>query len=99
MLLLWSLLGLVARSTMAEETVIPETTRFDTGGLSRSAFPKGFVWGTATSAYQVEGMADKEGRGPSIWDVFVKIPGRCGSNGEAEFRCLPLLHFMVEDFP
>lgn len=75
LLLLWTLLGLVARSTMAEETVIPETMRFDTGGLSRSAFPKSFVWGTATSAYQVEGMADKEGRGPSIWDVFVKIPG------------------------
>ncbi|KAK3440568.1 hypothetical protein EUGRSUZ_B00859 [Eucalyptus grandis] len=84
MLLLWSLLGLVARSTMAEETVIHETTSFDTGGLSRSAFPKGFVWGTATSAYQVEGMADKEGRGPSIWDVFVKIPGIVAGNATGE---------------
>lgn len=49
------------------------------GGL-RAGFPKGFLFGTATSAYQVEGMANKEGRGPSIWDTFVKIPGKSISN-------------------
>lgn len=49
---------------------------YDTGGLSRASFPKGFVFGTAASAYQVEGMALKGGRGPSIWDSFVKIPGK-----------------------
>lgn len=48
----------------------------DTGGLSRAAFPAGFTFGTAASAYQVEGMAHKDGRGPSIWDAFVKIPGK-----------------------
>lgn len=49
--------------------------KFDTEGLNRDAFAKGFVFGIATSAYQVEGMANKEGRGQSIWDPFVKIPG------------------------
>ena len=53
----------------------PETISFEAAGGLRQGFPKGFVFGTATSAYQVEGMADKDGRGPSIWDAFVKIPG------------------------
>ncbi|KAI6683483.1 hypothetical protein NL676_029396 [Syzygium grande] len=75
MLSLSSLSSLVTRSTMAEEMVTPDTMHFDTSGLSRPAFLRGFVWGTVTSAYQVEGMANKDGRGPSIWDVFVKIPG------------------------
>lgn len=47
----------------------------DTGGLSRDAFPKGFIFGTATSAFQVEGAATSGGRGPSIWDPFVHTPG------------------------
>ena len=47
----------------------------DTGGLSRGSFPKGFVFGTATSAFQVEGAATAGGRGPSIWDPFVHTPG------------------------
>ncbi|KAK4741005.1 hypothetical protein SAY87_024593 [Trapa incisa] len=58
--------------------------QFDMGGLSRESFPKGFVFGTATSAYQVEGMADKDGRGPSIWDVFVKIPGKIAGNATGD---------------
>src|SRR5512132_1149294 len=47
-------------------------------------FPEGFVWGAATSAYQVEGAARKGGRGPSIWDTFARVPGRVagGDTGE-----------------
>lgn len=33
-------------------------------------FPSGFWWGVASAAYQVEGAAADEGRGPSVWDVF-----------------------------
>ncbi|KAG5233918.1 beta-glucosidase [Salix suchowensis] len=62
----------------------PETVRFETSGELRHSFPKGFVFGTATSAYQVEGMADKDGRGPSIWDEFVKIPGIVANNATGE---------------
>lgn len=62
----------------------PENEVPDTGGMSRESFPKGFVFGTATSAYQVEGMAHEDGRGPSIWDVFVKVPGIEAENATGE---------------
>ncbi|MGY4481099.1 beta-glucosidase/6-phospho-beta-glucosidase/beta-galactosidase [Bradyrhizobium sp. LM3.2] len=47
-------------------------------------FPAGFLWGTATSSYQVEGAVNEDGRGPSIWDKFVRIPGKIedGSTGD-----------------
>ena len=49
-----------------------------------TAFPKGFLWGSASAAYQVEGAHDQDGKGESVWDNFVKIPGKTfkGSNGE-----------------
>ena len=45
-------------------------------------FPKDFVWGTATSAYQIEGGYNADGKGPSIWDAFCTIPNRI-KNGES----------------
>jgi beta-glucosidase len=47
-------------------------------------FPAGFVWGSATSSYQVEGAVDVDGRAPSIWDTFTRQPGRIadGTNGD-----------------
>src|ERR1700746_2549309 len=39
-------------------------------------FPKGFVWGCATAAYQIEGGARDDGRGPSTWDTFSHTPGK-----------------------
>src|SRR4051794_37574089 len=43
-------------------------------------FPEKFLWGCATAAYQVEGSATADGRGPSIWDTFSRIPGKTFQN-------------------
>ncbi|MEU8349552.1 GH1 family beta-glucosidase [Streptomyces sp. NPDC048845] len=39
-------------------------------------FPPGFLWGTATAAYQIEGAVREDGRTPSIWDTFSHTPGK-----------------------
>ncbi len=57
-------------------------TRVDT--QVASVFPADFLWGAATSSYQIEGAAHEDGRGLSIWDQFAAIPGKVyqGENGD-----------------
>ncbi|SET34767.1 glycoside hydrolase family 1 protein [Thorsellia anophelis] len=52
--------------------------------VERKPFPKDFLWGSASAAYQIEGAWDKDGKGPSIWDNFVRIEGKTfkGTNGD-----------------
>ncbi len=48
------------------------------------AFPKDFIWGAASAAYQIEGATEEDGRGKSVWDTFSHIPGKtcCGNTGD-----------------
>ncbi len=55
--------------------------------MSPLPFPPGFLWGAATSAFQVEGAADEGGRGESIWDRFAATPGRIEDGRDARVAC------------
>jgi beta-glucosidase len=48
--------------------------------MNTLTFPKNFIWGVATSAYQIEGAWNEDGRGPSIWDTFSHTPGKVLNN-------------------
>ncbi|MFD7222174.1 GH1 family beta-glucosidase [Streptomyces sp. NPDC059892] len=67
----------------------PETT-------AELRFPRGFRWGTATAAYQIEGAAAEDGRTPSIWDTFSRAPGRV-RNGDTGDIAADHYHRMDED--
>ena len=46
-----------------------------------------FVWGVATSSYQIEGAANEGGRGQSIWDTFCKVPGKVANFDNGDIAC------------
>jgi beta-glucosidase len=50
-------------------------------------FPADFVWGAATAAYQIEGAAKEDGRGPSTWDVFCKRKGAVFEGHSGDVAC------------
>ncbi len=50
-------------------------------------FPDGFTWGVATASYQIEGGADEDGRGPSIWDTFSHTPGKVRNGDTGDVAC------------
>jgi len=60
-------------------------------------FPRGFVWGAATAAYQIEGAWNEDGKGPSIWDTFCHTPGKI-HEGQTGDVAIDHYHRYAEDF-
>ncbi|MEU2798808.1 GH1 family beta-glucosidase [Streptomyces sp. NPDC007117] len=58
--------------------------------------PAGFRWGVATSSYQIEGAAAEDGRTPSIWDTFCRVPGAVEGGEHGDVAC-DHYHRMPED--
>ena len=50
-------------------------------------FPENFLWGTATSSYQIEGAHDVDGKGPSVWDVFSQVKGNIKNEDSGNIAC------------
>lgn len=50
-------------------------------------FPDDFLWGTATSSYQIEGAVNEDGRGPSIWDTFSYHSGKISDGSTGDIAC------------
>src|ERR1700730_15730293 len=79
----WAALGLSTVSAQSADAGIARQSGL-IGQNAILAFPGDFRWGTATSAYQVEGAVNEDGRGPSIWDRFTHMQGKIAdhSNGD-----------------
>jgi beta-glucosidase len=71
--------GLSLPSSLASEPILKHPTV--------SAFPKGFLWGAATAAYQVEGGWNEDGKAESVWDRFVRVPGHIKNGDTGDVAC------------
>ncbi len=59
----------------------------NSGDAFHATFPKGFFWGTATAAYQIEGAWNEDGKGESIWDRFAHTPGKIKNGDTGDVAC------------
>lgn len=55
--------------------------------MSAECFPVDFAWGAASSSYQIEGAADADGKGLSVWDTFCREPGKVWEGHTGEVAC------------
>jgi beta-glucosidase len=76
--------ALGATALPAAGAVQNETAQLPAPQNNAGKFPTGFLWGSATASYQVEGAVNEDGRGATIWDTFSRTPGKTveGATGD-----------------
>src|SRR5277367_68105 len=88
--------ALAANATPSDTLAANAKTSADAGQDAQQHFPKGFLWGAATSAYQIEGAWNEDGKGESIWDRFAHVSGKIG-NGDTGDLALDHYHRYKDD--
>ncbi len=68
-------------------TVAARTPLLSAAQIKSLRFPRGFAWGVATAAAQIEGAAREGGKGESIWDRFCQTPGKIHRGANADIAC------------
>ena len=85
-----------AAASLPGTTLAAATPSQTAQSQSAHTFPKGFLWGSATASYQVEGAYQEDGRGPSIWDTFSHTPGKV-ANGDTGDVADDFYHLYKQD--
>eukprot|EP00271_Cylindrocystis_brebissonii_P007987 TRINITY_DN21982_c0_g1_i1.p1 TRINITY_DN21982_c0_g1~~TRINITY_DN21982_c0_g1_i1.p1 ORF type:complete len:530 (+),score=29.99 TRINITY_DN21982_c0_g1_i1:512-2101(+) len=85
----------VREASMDSQALTSCPIDWDKGDL-RDSFPDDFIWGAGTSAPQVEGAAELDGRTPSGWDLLAKIPGKVVDGSNTSITC-DSYHRYLED--
>ena len=78
---------LLPSSALAQPSTSPTIAHDPSLAAQNISFPSDFLWGMATSSYQIEGAWNVEGKGESIWDRYCHVPGHVKGSDTADVAC------------
>jgi beta-glucosidase len=92
-----NLIALAGAGALAANSAVPASAKTEQGNAHNvRSLPPDFIWGTATSAYQIEGAWQDDGKGESIWDRFAHTPGNIANDDTGDIA-LDHYHRYAED--